>query len=120
MEKYRKGFEQRVTPKMNHETGEYKVEPFRDSQVSLNTSQFVSREREEFFNDAYGEILADFFQAWLMTEPHAQKEREFLYASAMALGSVKSKLISIEQYGKNMKFMNQQKAKDEAEDTNEQ
>jgi hypothetical protein len=116
MDKYKAGFTQRVKPKMNHETGEYKVEPFREAQLALGKSQFVSHEREVFFNEAYSEILADLFTAWLKSEPHAQKEREYLYSCAMALGSVKSKLIGIEMYGANMQFMaNQNKAQEESE-----
>lgn len=108
MDKYRSSFEKKMKPKMNHETGEYKVEPFRDAQIALGRAQFVQREREQFFGDAYGEILADLFVTWLQTEPHAQKEREYLYHTAMALGSVKEKLIGIEMYGNNVKFMAQQ------------
>ena len=42
---------------------------------------------------------------WLKTEPHETKSREFLYASAMALGSVKEKMIAFETYGKNVPHM---------------
>lgn len=109
MDKYKKGLEQRIKPKMNHDTGEYKVEPFRDAQVALGRAQFVEREREQFFNDAYSEILADLFVTWLKSEPHCTKEREYLYSVAMALGSVKEKLVGIETYGNNVKFIQQQK-----------
>jgi hypothetical protein len=120
MDKYKEGFQKRVKPTMNHDTGEYKVEPFRDAQVALVKSQFTVREREQFFNDAYGEILADLFTTWLRTEPHCSKEREFLYHTAMALGSVKEKLVGIEQYGANMQFINQQKqSQEEGNETNE-
>ena len=61
MDKYRKGFEAKIKPKMNHETGEYKVEPFREAQVALGRAEFVQREREQFFGDAYSEIEADEF-----------------------------------------------------------
>lgn len=118
MDKYRDNFNQRVKPRIQ-EDGSYKVDPFRDAQVALGSSQFVSRERNDFFDDAYAEILSDFFVTWLKSEPHAQKEREFLYASAMALGSVKGKLIDIEQYGKNMKFLNNQQKSQEGETDNE-
>jgi hypothetical protein len=107
MDKYRKGLEQRLKPKMNHDTMEYKVEPFRDAQVALGQAQFVQREREQFFNEAYSEILADLFVAWLKSEPHCNKEREYLYSVAMALGSVKEKLVGIETYGNNVKYIQQ-------------
>ena len=124
MDKYRNGLEKRLKPKMNHETGEYKVEPFRDAQIALGRAQFVQREREQFFNEAYSEILADLFVAWLKSEPHCTKEREYLYSVAMAMGSVKEKLVGIETYGNNMKFINQQKkessVENEEDDNNEQ
>ena len=105
MDKYKGEFTRRVKPKQQDD-GSYAVEPFRDSQDALRNAEFSSREREVFFNEAYASILADLFTAWLRTEPHAVKERDFLYASAMALGSLKSKLISIETYGANQKFIN--------------
>jgi hypothetical protein len=116
MDKFKEGFQKRVKPKMNHDTGEYKIEPFRDAQVALVKSQFTNREREQFFNEAYSEILADLFVTWLKTEPHCSKEREYLYHTAMALGSVKEKLIGIEQYGANMQFINKQKQDEESQE----
>jgi len=107
MDKYKENLQSRLKPKQQ-EDGSYKVEPFRNSQDALVNAEFSVREREVFFNEAYSSILADLFVAWLKTEPHAVKERDFLYASAMALGSLKSKLIQIEMYGNNAKFINSQ------------
>lgn len=107
MEKYKPSFATRVKP-TQQDDGSYKLNPFKDSQEALMHAEFSSREREVFFNEAYGSILADLFTAWLRTEPHATKERDFLYASAMALGSVKAKMIGIETYGTNMQFIKQQ------------
>lgn len=117
MNQYKEGFQKRTKPKMNHETGEYKVEPFRDAQSALGKSQFANKEREDFFGEAYSEILSDLFVTWLKTEPHCSKEREYLYHTAMALGSVKEKLIGIEMYGNNMKYIN--KSQEGEEDNNE-
>jgi hypothetical protein len=121
MDKYRNGFEKKIKPRMDHTDGHMKVEPFRDAQLALGRAQFVQREREQFFGEAYSEILADLFVEWLKTEPHAQKEREFLYHTAMALGSVKEKLVGIEMYGNNVKFMAQQNkvAQEGPEENNE-
>jgi len=121
MDKYKDGFQKRVKPKMNHDTGEYIVEPFRDSQVALGKAEFAVREREQFFGEAYSEILSDLFVTWLKTEPHCSKEREFLYHTAMALGSVKEKLIGIEMFGNNVKYMNKmkQEAKEEGDTKND-
>ena len=46
--------------------------------------------------------MVDLFVEWLKTDPHETKSREFLYSTAMGLGSVKERLISIETYGKNI------------------
>jgi len=116
MDKYRKSFESKVKPKMNYESGEYKVEPFRDSQLALNNVKFAIKEREQFFTEAYGEILSDLFIAWLKSEPHAVKEREFFYASAMALGEVKNKLVRIETFGANRKYIAQEEVAKENND----
>lgn len=110
MDKYKQSFTDRIKPKMDYSSGigQVKVEPFKESQMALVKSMFAKEEREQFFSDAYGEILSDLFVAWLKTEPHATKERDFLYASAMALGSVKAKMVGIEMYGANMAFIQKQ------------
>lgn len=114
MDKYTKTFREKVKPRMNHDTGEYRaVEPFRDAQQALRKTIFVKNEREQFFNEAYGDILSNLFTTWLMSEPHATKEREFLYCSAMALGEIKKRLVSIETYGNNMKYIAQEGAEEQ-------
>lgn len=119
MDKYKDGFQKRIKPKMNHDTGEYGIQPFRDAQEALGKAEFAVREREQFFGEAYSEILADLFVTWLKTEPHCSKEREFLYHTAMALGSVKEKMVQAEMYGTNIKFMQKQKALEEQKDADE-
>ena len=69
---------------------------------ALIKGEFASRERETFFNEAYGELLVAYFFNWLKTDPHEVKTREFIYNSALALGDVKAKLIGYETYGKNV------------------
>jgi hypothetical protein len=64
--------------------------------------------KEQFFDHAFGEVLADLFLAWLKTEAHCVKEREFLYATALALGSVKGKLIDFSNLGKNTQYLQAQ------------
>ena len=66
---------------------------------------FAAKERDEFFDEVYGEVLIDFFVEWLKTEPHETKSREFLYSSAMALGSVKQKMTDFEMYGKIIPYL---------------
>jgi len=116
MDKYVKGFKKKIEPRVTS-SGDYIVEPFREAQTALSKGQFAKKEREEFFTDAYTNILVDLFSRWVQTEPHEQKLREYLYHSALALGSVKEQLIACEMYGDNVKFM---KAQEGPKDTNEQ
>jgi hypothetical protein len=93
MDKYKKTAEKKLTGK---------VHPDVLAKEALVNAEFSSRERESFFNDAYGDVLTDLFVEWLKTDPHETKSREFLYSTALALGSVKERLITIETYGKNI------------------
>ena len=95
MDKYRKTAEKKL--KGQH--------PDQIAKEALVRASFSSREREEFFDEAYGEILVEYFIQWLKTEPHENKSREFIYNSALALGDVKQKLIGYEVYGKNIHMM---------------
>jgi hypothetical protein len=114
MDKYREHFRNKTQPRTDYSSGtaQPKIEPFKEAQTALLRSAFAKDEREQFFNLAYCEILSDLFAAWLRTEPHAVKERDFLYASAMALGSVKEKLVAYEKYGPNMEFIQQQQSQE--------
>ena len=49
--------------------------------------------------------MVQYFTAWLGTDPHEVKTREFIYNSALALGDVKQKLINFETYGKNVPYI---------------
>ena len=93
MDKYRKTAEKKLTTK---------VHPDLLAKEALVKASFSSREREEFFEGAYGELLVEYFINWLKTDPHETKTREFIYNSALALGDVKAKLIQYETYGKNI------------------
>ena len=102
MDKYRKTAEKTLKG----------IHPDLQAKEALVRAEFSSRQREEFFTDAYGELLTQYFINWLQTDPHETKTREFIYNSALALGDVKQKLIGYEMYGKNVPFMGN-------EDTNE-
>ena len=93
MDKYRKAAEKKLTNK---------VHPDSLAREALVNAEFSAQEREVFFNDAYGDILVDLFIEWLKTEPHETKSREFLFSTALALGSVKERLLAIETYGRNI------------------
>lgn len=95
MDKYRKTAEKKL--KGQH--------PDVLAKEALVRAEFSSRERENFFEDAYGELLVEYFINWLKTDPHEQKTREFIYNSALALGDVKQKLIGYEVYGRNVPHM---------------
>ena len=92
MDKYRKPAEKKL--KGQH--------PDLAAKEALVRAEFASRQRDEFFDEAYGELLVEYFINWLKTDPHETKTREFIYNSALALGDVKSRLIQYETYGKNI------------------
>ena len=96
MDKFKKAGEKRLTQKMHPEA---------IAREALVNSEFSKSTRNDFFDTAYGDILVDYFVQWLQTQPHESKSREFLYSAAMALGDVKSKLISMETYGQNVPTM---------------
>jgi hypothetical protein len=104
-DKFTKGFKERIKPRVDYVNRETIREPFRDAQLALQRGQFATREREEFFNEAFTDILTDLFTQWVKSEPHCTKEREFLYHTALALGSVKENLIKRETLGKNAAFI---------------
>ena len=92
MEKYRGTAEKRL--KGQH--------PDLQAKEALVRAEFSSRAQEDFFNEAYGELLVDYFIQFLSSEPHENKKREFIYAACLGLGDVKSKLTQYEMYGKNV------------------
>lgn len=100
MDKYRKAAEKRLGN--NKSYGRHKVHPDELARLAHTKGHFAAKERDEFFEEAYGEVLVDYFIEWLKTDPHETKTREFLYSAALGLGSVKEKLISFETYGKNI------------------
>ena len=100
MDKYRGIAEKKLGNKKSY--GNHKIHPEELARVAHVRGHFVTKERDEFFDEVYGEVLVDLFLEWLKTDPHETKSREFLYSSAMALGSVKEKMISFETYGKNI------------------
>jgi len=107
MKQYRENAEKRLTNK---------VHPDRAAQLALSNAKFSQQHREEFFTDAYGEILVDLFLQWLSTEPHENKSRDHLYHCAMALGSVKEKMIQFETYGKNIQNLQETKGSSNGKD----
>lgn len=112
VDKYKNGAKRKFKPKMDQQTGEYKANPFGDSQKALATAMFAKKERDEFFTEAYSDILVDLFSQWLMTEPHCLKEREYLYHVAMGLGSVKERLINVETFGFNQELIDHNKSQE--------
>jgi len=100
MEKYRESAEKRLGNKKSY--GNHKIHPEELARMAHVKGHFAAKERDEFFDEVYGEVLVDYFVEWLKTDPHETKTREFLYSSAMALGSVKEKMTNFEMYGKNI------------------
>jgi|TARA_R100001594_G_scaffold13593_1_gene29214 hypothetical protein len=103
MDQYKKAAETRLSNSASH--GNHKIHPEELARRAHTRGHFAAKERDEFFDQVYGDILVEYFMQWLKTEPHETKSREFLYASAMALGSVKEKMIAFETYGKNVPHM---------------
>lgn len=102
MDKYKKPAEKRLK----------NVHPDILAKEALVKAEFSSRQREEFFNEAFGELMVDYTMQLWKTEPHETKTREFIYSCVLALGDVKNKLVQYETYGKNVPHLE--------EDTNEQ
>jgi len=115
MKKYKEGLDKKVKPQLQSD-GSYRPSPFSDAKNALARATFSKKERDQFFTEAYGEILSDLFLKWLGTDAHCTKEREYLYHVAMGLGSVKERLISIETYGFNQEHINQSHLDDEEQD----
>ena len=111
MDKYKDVAENRLGNKKSH--GNHKIHPEILAQKAHVQGQFASRVMEEFMDEAYGEVLVDLFQEWLKTEPHETKTREFLYSTAMGLGSLRHKLIQMETLGRNIPTL-QEMEKDNA------
>ena len=103
MDKYRKSAETKLSN--NKSYGNHKIHPEELARRAHVKGHFAAKERDEFFDEVYGEVLVDFFIELLKTEPHETKSREFLYSSALALGSVKERMINFEMYGKNIPHM---------------
>ena len=68
-------------------------------------AEFSSRMKEEFFNEAFGELMVDYYIKFMETDPHEHKSREFIYSCVLALGDVKNRLTQYETYGKNVPVM---------------
>ena len=92
MDKYRESAEKKL--KGQH--------PDMIAKEALVRAEFSSREREGFFDNAYGELLVDYFLQFMNTDPHENKKREFIYSCVLSLGDVKNRLVQYETYGKNV------------------
>ena len=99
MEKYRSSAEKKL--KGQH--------PDLAAKEALVRAEFSSRQREEFFDNVYGELLVEYFINWLKTDPHEVKTREFIYNSALALGDVKNRMVNYETYGRNVPHLEDNK-----------
>ena len=115
MDKYKETAAKRLGNSKSH--GNHKTHPEILAQQAHTKGEFASRVMDEFFTEAYGDVLIDLFQEWLKSEPHETKTREFLYSTAMGLGEVRKKLISIETYGRNVPTLREmEKENDETRD----
>tara|TARA_R110000851_G_scaffold6659_2_gene26649 strand:- start:291 stop:641 length:351 start_codon:yes stop_codon:yes gene_type:complete len=94
--------------------------PKRDEQGMQNVfaykGEMASKERDLFFDEAYGEIVFDLFIAWVQSPTTDVKEREHLYRQVLAIGSIKEKLVNYETYGRNIPFLAAPTTHEEDED----
>ena len=95
MDKYSKPAEKRLKG----------IHPDLLAKEALVRAEFTDRVKEEFFNEAFGELMFDYYIKFMETEPHEHKSREFIYSCVLALGDVKSRLTQYETYGKNVPIM---------------
>ena len=91
------------------------TDPTMKYRKALQNAHFASKERTEFFDEVYGDILVDLFVKWMHSEPHEQKTREYLYHVGQGLGFVNERLTSYETAGKNAEWMNQEVPKEETD-----
>ena len=77
--------------------------------------EFARTERDAFYDEAYGEILFDLFIQWVQSPVDEAEHREHLYRQALALGSVKEKMINYEMFGKNLAYLDPEPEEDEEE-----
>ena len=78
--------------------------------------EFSTNERNNFYDEAYGEILFDLFIQWVQSPVDEADTREHLYRQALALGSVKEKMINYEMFGKNLAFLDTEPENEDEED----
>ena len=95
MDKYRKPAEKKLKG----------IHPDLLAKEALVKAQFSSQVKEEFFNEAFGELMVDYYVKFMETDPHEHKSREFIYSCVLALGDVKNRLTQYETYGKNVPIM---------------
>lgn len=81
------------------------IHPDLQAKEALVKAEFSDRMKEEFFNEAFGELMMDYYLRFMGTEPHEHKSREFIYSCVLALGDVKQRLTQYETYGANVKIM---------------
>lgn len=103
MDKYKDKAKERLANKRSF--GNHETHPQVLAQKAHVKGEFTERILDEFFDEANGDILVDLFMEWLQTAHHETKTREYLYCTAMALGSVRERLIKQKQYGKNIPIL---------------
>jgi len=81
--------------------------------------EMAARKQDEFFDEAYAEIMLDLFMRWCQTQLHETEFRESLYQNVLALGAVKNKLFEYQTYGRNAPFLMENDDEDENESETE-
>lgn len=83
--------------------------------IFVNRGEQATRKKDEFFDEAYAEILLDLFMRWTQTGLNEADLRESLYQNVLALGAVKGKLAEYQMYGRNAPFLGENQEEDDNE-----
>jgi len=106
---------QRIREKFSYlfKGGELEMRKPHFAQMYINKGEEAGRKRDQFFDDAFVEIMMDLFQRWIQTELHEVQLRESLYQNVLALGAVNGKLDEYQTYARNAAFLIENETKED-------
>lgn len=74
-------------------------------QIYMNRGRDAEKVKDEFFDEAYAEIMLDLFLRWTQTHLNEVEFRESLFQNVLALGAIKNKLVEYQRYARNAPFL---------------
>lgn len=87
--------------------------------IFVNRGEVAQQKKDQFFDEAYAEILLDLFMRWCQTDLQEGQLRESLYQNVLALGAVRGKLAEYQMYGRNASFLGMEEGDDEDSEEDE-